>query len=93
MWGEGFFPLSILHMRDNHVAEIAWRNGKLYFATRPEGELDLVYDGSAIEVADVEDAPKQDTRLLESATADSLYILAGHRTFISRTRGQTWEEY
>ena len=93
MWGDGFFALSILHMRDHYVAEVAWRDGKLYFACRPSDKMDYIYDHEAIEVGYVEDAPKQETRLLESATADSLYILVGHRTFVSRTRGKSWEEF
>jgi|GEM_PF-5431204 len=93
MWGDNYFPLSILHMKDSYVAEIAWRDGKLYFACRPASDLQFSCEDNAVEVGTVEDAPQHDTRLLESATADSLYILSGHRTFVSRTRGQSWEEF
>lgn len=93
MWTEDYFPLSILHLRNNQVAEIAWRDGRLYFASHGLDDTKGRCDDRAVEVGFVENAPQQETRLLESAAADSLYVLTGHRTFVSHTCGQTWEEF
>lgn len=93
MWSQDYFPLSILHLRNNQVAELAWHDGRLYFASHGPDDTRACYDERAVEVAVVENAPQQETRLLESAAANSLYVLTGHRTFVSRTCGQTWEEF
>ena len=91
MWSADYQPLSRLNMRDNQVAELAWRNGILYFS-RTVSEGGHRCDESPIEVAAVKDAPQQDTRILESAVANRLYILSGERTFCSQTGGYTWVE-
>ena len=91
MWNGDYRLLSRLHMRDNQVAELAWREGKLYFSHTAD-DLGHPCDEHPVEVAMVEDAPQHETQILESATANQLYILSGERAFCSRTGGHTWEE-
>jgi len=92
MWSGSFRPLSRLEMRDKQVAELAWREGKLYFAMSPASDPDYRCDEHAVEVAAVEDAPQQETQILESATAKKIFIMSGERTFCSFTSGEKWEE-
>jgi hypothetical protein len=92
MWSGSYRPLSRLQMRDNKVAELAWREGKLYFAMSPACCADYRCDDHAVEVATVEDAPQQETQILESARANKVYIMSGERTFCSLTGGESWEE-
>lgn len=93
MWNPNYRRLSKLRTRDDHVAELAWREGKLYFSRRRLGDKSAACDERAVEVATIEDAPEQETEILESAESDSLYIISGERTFRTRTAGQTWEEF
>ena len=92
MWDGSYRPLSRLKMRDNKVAELAWREGKLYFALTPASDPNYRCDEHAVEVATVEDAPQLETQILESAKANKIYIMSGERTFCSFTGGESWEE-
>ena len=92
MWSDEYQPLSNLRTRGNDIADLAWRDGKLYFALRPADDTEVCCDERAVEVADVEDAPQQETQILESASVGNFYILSGERTFLSHTRGRDWEE-
>lgn len=92
MWSEEFQPLSRLRTRGNDIADLAWRDGKLYFALRPADDSEARCDERAVEVATVEDAPQQETQILESAAVGSFYVLSGQRTFLSHTRGRDWQE-
>ncbi|MDQ3814491.1 MAG: hypothetical protein M3347_11135 [Armatimonadota bacterium] len=92
MWNSDYQLLSRLWTRDNRIAELAWRDGKLYFAQHAADDIECHCDERAVEVAKVEDAPQQETQILESASYDQLYILSGDRAFRSRCRGERWEE-
>lgn len=87
-----YMCLSKLRTRDNRVAEVAWRDDRLYFAWSSTDGTDDSCSLHAVEVALIEDAPEQGTQVFESAAAGCLYILCGDRTFFSRTAGDDWEE-
>jgi hypothetical protein len=72
--------------------ELAWRDGKLYFAFHAVDDALHHCDDCAAEVAAVEDALQQETAIFESAWADRLYILIGEHAFRSSNCGQQWEE-
>lgn len=91
MWSDEFCPLSRLEMRGQQTASVAWRDGKLYFCLRANSDATRC-DDSAIKVADLPEAPPEDTQILESACAERLYILSGDRTWCSYTKGRHWEE-
>ena len=93
MWNNKYRRLSRLKTRDNHIAELAWREGKLFFARSHADEEHAAREHQVVEVATVEDAPQQDTQILEGTAADNFYILSGERTFRSKTGGETWEEF
>jgi len=93
MWAGDYHLLSRLWTRDGQIVELAWRDGKLYFSGHAAADQDCRCDERAVEVATVENAPQQETTILESASYDHLYILSGDRTFRSSCRGERWEEF
>ena len=90
MWSDEYRPLSRLSMRGNQVADVAWREGKLYFCLRAHDDATRCEE-RAVEVGAVSETP-HDLEICESACAERIYILSGERTFCSYTSGQHWEE-